>query len=115
MGESKRAEGELGKGRLDGSFTPELDHGGTLYKFVRFYTYGSVEILFEYLYYQPPFDNESLRLELLRRLNEIPDATISADKITKRPTIHLRLLGNAAAMEQFLGILDWVVEEIKQS
>lgn len=37
------------KGKLDGSFTPELDHGGTRYKFACFYTYGSVEMLFEYL------------------------------------------------------------------
>lgn len=44
----------------------------------------SVTILFEYLYYQPPFADESLRLELLRRLNEIPGASIS-DRITRRP------------------------------
>ena len=97
---------------MDRSVTPELDHAGRLYKFVRFYTYGSVEMLFEYLYYQPPFDNESVRLELLRRLNEIQGASLSSDKITKRPTIYLRLLDDAAVMEQFLGALDWIVEEI---
>ncbi len=104
-----------GKGRLDGSFTPELDHGGTRYKFVRFYTYGSVEILFEYLYYQPPFDDKSVRLELLRHLNEIPGANISPDKIAKRPTIHLRLLKDDAVMVRFLGALDWVTEKIRDS
>src|SRR5215217_7806495 len=81
-----------GKGRHDGSFTPELDHGGSRYKFVRFYTYGSVEVLFEYLYYQPPFDDESVRLELLRRLNEMPGVSISVDNITKRPTLSVSLL-----------------------
>jgi hypothetical protein len=104
-----------GKGRLDGSFTPEFDHGGMPYKFVRFYTYGSVEVLFEYLYYQPPFDDESVRLELLRRLNELSGASISADKITKRPTISLNLLRDDAVMEQFLGALNWIIEEIRAS
>lgn len=104
-----------GKGKFDGSYTPELDHGGIRHKFVRFYTYGSVEILFEYLCYQQPFDDESLRLKLWRRMNGIPGASLSADKITKRPTIHLRLLKDDAAMEQFLEALDWIVEAIRAS
>ena len=91
-----------GKGRLDGSFTPEFNHRGTPYKFFRFYTNGSVEILFEYLCYQPPFDDESLRLELLRRLNEMTGVNIPADKITKHPTIPLGLLKDDDVMEQLL-------------
>jgi hypothetical protein len=99
-----------GKGRYDGSLTPELDHGGSVYKFVRLYTYGSVEILFEYLSYQPPFDGETVRLELLRLLNEIPGVSIPQEKIAKRPTLDLGLLKGEAAMERFLGALDWVVQ-----
>jgi hypothetical protein len=104
-----------GKGRLDGSFTPEVEHGGMLYKFIRVYTYGSVEILFEYLYDQPPFDDESVRRELLRRLNEIPGTSISVAKITMRPTVSLGLLKEDAVIEQFLGTLDWIIEEIRAS
>jgi hypothetical protein len=102
-----------GKGRMDGSFTPELDHKGTVYKFVRPYTYGSVEILFEYLKYQPPFDDESVRRALLDRLNKVPHVRISDDKIELRPTIALGLLKNKDAMEPFLGTLRWIVEEIR--
>jgi hypothetical protein len=104
-----------GKGRLDGSFTPELEYGGMLHKFVRVYTYGSIEILFEYLYDQPPFDDESLRQELLRRLNEMPGTSISGEKITKRPTVSLGLLKEDAVTEQFLETLDWIIEEIRAS
>ena len=104
-----------GKGRVDGSFTPELNHRGTPHKFFRFYTNGSVEVLFEYLYYQPPFDDESMRLELLRRLNEMSDVNIPADKITKRPTVPLSLLKDDAVMERFLETLDWILEEIGAS
>jgi hypothetical protein len=104
-----------GKGRLDGSFTPELEHGGNLYKFVRFYTYGSVEILFEYLYFQPPFDDKSVRLELLNRLNDLPRANIPVAKISKRPTIPLSLLNEDDVMEQFLHVLDWIIEKTRTS
>ena len=104
-----------GKGQHDGSFTPELRHGGTTHKFVRLYTYGGVEVLFEYIMYQPPFDDESLRLELVGLLNGLTDVKISEDKITKRPTIDLGLLKDEAVMKQFLGILDWIAEEIRRS
>jgi hypothetical protein len=104
-----------GKGRVYGAFTPELDHDGTTHNFVRVYTDASVTILFSYLYEAPPFDDESLRLELLRRLNEVPDVSITADKVTKRPWFYLSLLKDDAALERFLGVLDWIVEEIKTS
>ncbi len=100
-----------GKGRHDGSFTPELDHEGTRYKFVRLYTYGSVEVLFEYLMYQPPFDDESVRLALLDRLNGALGTSVPADKIAGRPTIDLGLLGGEDVMARFLETLNWLVEK----
>jgi hypothetical protein len=104
-----------GKGRVYGAFTPELDHGGTTHNFVRVYTDATVTILFSYLHEAPPFDDESLRVELLRRLNEVPDVSITADKVTKSPWFYLSSLEDDAALERFLGVLDWIVEEIKTS
>jgi hypothetical protein len=104
-----------GKGRQVGSFTPELDHGGTTYNFVRVYTDASTTILFAYLREKPPFDDETLRLELLRRVNELPGVEITVDKVTKRPWFYLSVLEDDSVMEQFLSILEWVVEEIKRS
>ena len=40
---------------------------------------------------------------------------IPADKITKRPSIPLRLLTNDAVVEQVLTTLDWVIQEIRES
>jgi hypothetical protein len=111
----KRMRVRWGKGRLYGSFTPEFDHDGTPYNFVRVYTDASTTILFAYLREKPPFDDESLRLELLRRVNELPGVSIPEDKATRRPWFYLSLLTDGAALEQFLGILDWVVEEIRRS
>jgi hypothetical protein len=102
-----------GRGRQFGSFSPELDHGGRPYTFVRVYTEAYVNLLFANLYQVPPFDDQSLRRELLHRLNEVPGLSFTADKLAKRPGFSLSRFKDAAALERFLGTLDWVVEEIE--
>ena len=67
------------------------------------------------LYDQPPFDDESVCLEFLRRLNEMPGMSISFAKITKRPIASLGLLKEDAVIEQFLETLEWISEEIRAS
>jgi hypothetical protein len=51
-------------------------------------------------------------LELLRKLNEIPGVIMPDDAISRRPRIDLATLTNAAALEQFLEVLDWVLAVI---
>ena len=62
-----------------------------------------------------PFDDETKRMELLRRLNEINGIDIPADKISKRPSIPLSTLSNEDTLKQFLETFDWYVQEIKAS
>jgi hypothetical protein len=103
-----------GTGKQHGSFIPVLDHKGmSNYPFV-IYTYGRVEIQFQHMKARP-FDDETKRLELLRRLNEIEGMDIPADKITKRPSIPLSALRSAAALKQFFQAFDWYVQEVKAS
>lgn len=64
---------------------------------------------------QSPFDNESKRLELLRRLNEIPGIAISPEAISKRPNIPLTIFKNEDVLKKFLETLDWAIQEIKSS
>ncbi len=64
-----------------------FDYRGVPYYLIAVWTYGKVEIQFQMMKMQSPFDNESKRLELLRRLNEIPGIVISPEAITKRPNI----------------------------
>ncbi|MBI4344100.1 MAG: hypothetical protein HY555_00770 [Euryarchaeota archaeon] len=104
-----------GKGRRSGSFFPLLNHKGTLHWLISVWTYGSLEVQFQVMKTRPPFDNDSKRLELLRRLNEIPGITIPTDAITRRPKIPLSSLRNATSLSQFLETLDWVLQEIKAS
>jgi hypothetical protein len=62
---------------------------------------------------QPPFDSEALRLELLRRFNDLPGVRIPPDGITRRPGFPLDLLKPAATLAQFLEILDWIVDRVR--
>jgi len=102
-----------GGGRQEGSFVPRLDHKGIDYSFVAVWSYGTVEMQFEYLKDKAPFADEALRLELLRRMNRLPGVAYSADAITRRPAIALSLLEDQAVRSNFLTVLDWIVEQIK--
>jgi len=104
-----------GKGSRSGSFFPLLDHNGLTHWLISVWTYGTIEVQFQVMKSKPPFDDESVRMELLRRLNALPGITIPANAITRRPSIPLsRLKGNNILM-QFLETINWVIQEIKAS
>ncbi|MCW5852971.1 MAG: hypothetical protein KIT87_23080 [Anaerolineae bacterium] len=94
-----------GKGPRSGSFFPMLDlPKGTAYTF-GVWTYQSVELQFQHMAV-PPFNDQAHREELRRRLNEIPGVNISAERVTKRPSIKLQTLGARTALDQFLAVFD---------
>lgn len=102
-----------GRGSRDGSFVPRLLHDGAQRHVVAVYTYGRVEIWFQYMRRRPPFDDETKRLELLKRLNDIPGVSLPPDAIDRRPSIPLAILAGDASMAKFLAVLDWCVDELK--
>ena len=102
-----------GKGSKDGSFFPMLDYQGEAHWTISVGTYGRLEVQFQQMQMKPPFDDESKRMELRRRLNEITGVDLPADKITKRPSISLSTLKEEAALKQCLEALNWFVEEVK--
>lgn len=103
-----------GGGKHDGSFIPALDYQGAPYYPLALYTYGRVEIQFQYMRARP-FDDEAKRLELLRRLNELEGIEIPEDKTTKRPSIPFATLRKDDTLKRFLETFDWYVQEIKAS
>jgi len=104
-----------GSGKVDGSFVPVLDVGEHSYYPIALYTYGRVEVQFQWLRSRPPFENEELRLELLRRLNEILGVALAPDAITKRPSIQLALLAaDEAALTHFKEVLGWLLLTARQ-
>ena len=65
-----------------------------------------------YLKNKPPFDDENLRKELLRKLNEIPGINLPTDAIDRGPIIPLSIF-NEDALERFLNVFNWVIERIR--
>lgn len=104
-----------GGGKVDGSVFPILDYNGIDYYPFCIWTYGKVEIQFQWLQKRPPFDEETKRKELLDRLNRIPTINIAPEAITLRPNISLSAFSDENSLKQFLEVLDWVVQEIKKS
>ncbi|MDP9378706.1 MAG: hypothetical protein M3Q29_00895, partial [Chloroflexota bacterium] len=102
-----------GKGRQYGSFYPTLEHQGAEVTPISLQTYGSSSVWFGELKNQPPFTDEHKRLELLRRLNDISGVTVPRSAIEKYPSIPLTTLNNEDSHTQFLGVLDWIVQEIR--
>lgn len=73
---------------------------------------GRIEVLFQYLQRYPPFDDERKRLELRRRINEIPGVSLAREDITRRPSIPLSLLTQDVALEQMKSVLKWFEDEV---
>jgi hypothetical protein len=89
-----------------------MDHNNISYYPIAVWTYGKVEIQFQWLQKRPPFNKDAKRKQLLDLLNQIPGVNIPENAITRRPNIPLSIFKNEAALNQFLGILEWTIKEI---
>ena len=102
-----------GSGTIEGGFGPVLDHAGQQYYPYGMRTGGKVDISFQHMT-RRPFNDLKQRLELLRRLNEIPGVSIPEDAITRRPSIPLALFGtDPKALEALKGVFDWYCETVR--
>lgn len=109
-----------GRGSTMASFTPVLEHGGADHYLVVVYTSsaskaGRVEVSFAWHARKPPFDDPSLRREMLRRLNEIPDISLPDDSIDGRPSILLTTFTKADSLERFFAVMEWYIEEVRKA
>jgi hypothetical protein len=102
-----------GEGSRTGSFVPVLDFKDDAYPLFAVYTYGSLEVYFQWYQVRPPFDAAEKRLEMLKKLNVIEGIDIPAEAIVRRPSIALSVLGRETVCEQLLAVFDWYVEEVK--
>jgi hypothetical protein len=69
----------------------------------------------QYLMRKPPFDEKAKRLAIITRLNKIQGVFVEPNRVDKRPSFSLAVLTDAAALRQFLSLLDWAVAEIRRS
>ncbi len=105
-----------GKGKAIGSFYPMFDHKGGSYYVIRVVTGAKTAYVeMEFGVMKPPFDTEGKRDILRQRLNRIPGIKLSPSDIDKYPSFPLSTLRDEAAMQEFMKIFDWYIEEIRGS
>ncbi|MBN2569726.1 MAG: hypothetical protein JXB42_09895, partial [Deltaproteobacteria bacterium] len=90
-----------GEGRQSGSCFPVIDHGTDWYSIIALWSYGSVEIQFQWLAGKEKFKDEEVRRKLLAKFNRIEGVNIPADGINRRPSISLVLLAEPENMKRF--------------
>ena len=100
-----------GRGIRSGSFVPVLDHREKGYSIFAVWTYGTVEITFQYYQSWPPFDVEEKRRELLGRLNAIEGVSIPEDAVARRPSIPLAVFADETRLAKFLRVYEWFLQE----
>jgi hypothetical protein len=103
-----------GKGKIDGSAVPVLDHDGQGYPPITLWSNGSVEIGFYWLAYHPPFDDPAARHEFRRRLNQISGVDLTEDVIGRRPNIRVSRLRPPESLAAFKAAVEWLVAEVRE-
>jgi hypothetical protein len=107
---------DYGRGARDGSAQVKLQRNGeVLLHAFNVWTYGSVEIPFDFMRFQAqePFaSNRETRDELRRRINEaVPAARIPTEEQRPRPSFGLIALLDEQARLGFLAAAEWAFDE----
>jgi hypothetical protein len=103
----------FGHGEKDGSAMLMIAAGNRSICPMSIWTYGRVEIEFQYLL-KGPFESDEKRHELLARLNQIEGVNLPADSITRRPTFTISTL-SGERVSAFLSVMGWVVRELREA
>ena len=82
--------------------------------FFTVWTYGRVEVDFQYLAYDPAFSSLEARKELQRRLNAIPGVQIDDGALSARPRVELATLLHDDTLQAFLTVFAWVIERLRE-
>jgi hypothetical protein len=101
-----------GRGQSDGSFL--LWREATRLWFVSCWTYGRLEIPFDYMR-QGPFASLEVRDELRRRLNDIPGINIPENRLVRRPSVELSVLVPGEARRALVSVLSWMLDRTAAS
>jgi hypothetical protein len=103
-----------GQGAKDGSFVPILEIPGSSLKGIVFtvWTYGRVELTFQYMLGRPYFDDRTHRFELLKKLRAISGFQFSDDAVDRRPTVPLQALADEHVGRHFSEVVAWAVDRL---
>ena len=109
----------FGKGMSDGSIQITYKRGDDPLTYqigdtviMTLWSYGRVEIEFQYLMGRAPFAAVEKRQELWRRMTTESSLKISEEKIDKRPSVQWKDLSDPKNMRALLNAMEWVVVEL---
>lgn len=105
----QRLQIQWGTGRTSGSFAPKVNHQGKIRTFFRIWTNATVEILA----YEPPFNLEDNKAELLNRFKSSVGTSVSVNPYCWY--IPFSALKDEIVFRQFLSALAWAIHEIQSS
>jgi len=108
--EQKADRTDFGSGAKDGSMIMVVGAAVP----ISIWTYGKLELTFQYLMRSPHFKETEKRTELLTRLNQINGINLPTDAVTRRPSVPMGSLAEGTRLADFLAVMDWVVDELKQ-
>ena len=114
--EEKKLDVQWGQGSVDGSLKVRYNPLGIkeeVCPLFNVYTYGAVEVQFQYMRMRPVFESKEKRQEIRERLNTIDGAKIPEDKLDTRPSLPLSALTNPESLRTFLDTFEWVLTEVK--
>lgn len=104
-----------GSGIYTGGFVAVYDDPrGASHQLFEVYTNGQWEFHFQWLRTKGPFVDESLRIEMLRRLVEVPGIEIPSGAYARRPSVWLAALPDDDAVDRVLRVFAWVIETIRK-
>ncbi len=95
------------------SFAPVIETPSGPACFVEITARGRIDVLFDQLRETDAFREDKQRLEVLRRLNEIPGMGMPEFTINKRPTFSLNALVSYEAFERFTSTFRWVAQQLQ--
>jgi hypothetical protein len=102
-----------GTGSSEGGIIPTIQHGSTKYHICRMATQGWFVFRFDWLYKKPPFSDESVRRQLLAKINEIPGVTFGEELLTTRVRIPMEKLTTSKAQDKLKSALAWLIDQVR--
>ena len=102
-----------GRGRINGSFFPMLDHAAANYFTFSLWTSGKVEVQFQRMRGKPGNRDEADPERPRRSLNQIPGTNLSESSLRGKPALPLSALTAPGAFGSFINAFDTYARAIR--
>lgn len=105
----------LGRGSKEGGVVPIIEKDGIKYHVCRISTQSKFVFRFDWLCKKPPFNDETVRRQLLAKINDIPGVHFEDDVLSKRARISLAVFTNTVAMDALKSVVVWLIQQMKSA